>query len=189
MESDKILVERARQGDERAFGNLVEAHYEKIFRLLFSIVRNEEDARELGQQTWIKVWKNLSNFREDAAFSTWVYRIATFTARDFLRKRKRSPEVSYHESASPQFADPVNPIRSIDETTPADALIRKETLLHFERALAELSEKHRTALVLREIEGLSYTEIARIMDCRTGTVMSRLYHARKSIQKFMEAVR
>ena len=114
MEPDRILVERARQGDERAFGELVEGHYEKIFRLLFSIVRNEEDARELGQQTWIKVWKNLSNFRGDAAFSTWVYRIATFTARDFLRKRKRSPEVSYHESASAQSANPANPIRSID---------------------------------------------------------------------------
>ena len=182
MDDTRALVERAQRGDKEAFGELFKAYYEPIFRLLYGIVGNREDARDLGQQTWIKAWKNLNGYRGEAAFSSWIYRIATFTAWDFLRRRKRSPEVP--------AGDWLDEIPSASgEGSPAESLNRKEFRVRFKNALAMLPQKQRTVLILRETEGLSYKEIAGIMKCRTGTVMSRLFHARKSMQNDLEDLR
>ena len=190
MNEIRRLVEGAQKGDQDAFGEIVKAHYERVYRLLYRIVVNESDARDLAQQTWVKAWKKLPSFKGKAAFSTWLYRIAVFTAWDFVRRKKRRAEVSffenYEEGHSPT---PITaPVPGATES-PASALARKEFREYFQIALNSLSEKQRTVLVLREIEGLSHKEIANIMKCKIGTVMSRIHQARQSIQSKMEDFR
>jgi RNA polymerase sigma-70 factor (ECF subfamily) len=173
------LIKAARRGNEDAFGELVTSHYERIYRHLWTYVRNEHDARDLAQETWIKVWDKIHTFRSEAPFGAWVARIATRTALDFLRRKKRLREVALpgsDERSLPQDTDATAPDR------PDEALRKSEILNRFHSALGTLSEKHRTVLALRELEGLSYAEIAKILRCRAGTVMSRLFNARKAVQ-------
>lgn len=176
------LIEAAQGGDEDAFGELVKSHYERIYRHLWTYVRNEHDARDLAQETWIKAWDKIPTFRGEAPFGAWVARIATRTALDFLRRKKRLREVPLPEPGEPTHgaADPAAAPSKPDR--PDRALQRTEVRERFDLALGTLSKKHRTVLALRELEGLSYAEIARILRCRTGTVMSRLFNARKAIQ-------
>ncbi len=178
----RSLIEAAQGGDEDAFGELVKSHYERIYRHLWTYVRNEHDARDLAQETWIKAWDKIPTFRGEAPFGAWVARIATRTALDFLRRKKRLREVPLPEPGDPthEAADPVTAPSEPDR--PDRALQRTEVRERFDLALGTLSEKHRTVLALRELECLSYTEIARILRCRTGTVMSRLFNARKAVQ-------
>ena len=173
------LIDAAQSGDEDAFGELVTSHYERIYRHLWTYVRNEHDARDLAQETWIKVWDKINTFRGEAPFGAWVARIATRTALDFISRKKRMREVTLPESdetSLPQETTATAPDQ------PDQALQRSEIRDRFHSALDTLSEKHRTVLALRELEGLSYTEIAQTLRCRTGTVMSRLFNARKAIQ-------
>ena len=188
MDESRRLVAKAQRGNEEAFGELVKSQYESVYRLIFQIVRNDADAKDLSQQTWIKVWKSLRSFRSEASFQTWVYRIATFTAWDFLGKRTRQADVVPFQE-SDIFGAVEHEISTSKSPEPNKLFERKEIMEHFQLALNSLSEKHRTALVLREIEGLSYGEIARIMNCRTGTVMSRIFNARKRIQTHMKDFR
>lgn len=179
------LVTRARAGDEEAFGELMKLYHQRVYGVLFGMVRNSEDAKELAQQTWIKAWNKLETFKGESDFYTWVYRIATFTGLDFLRKRKRLQET--------ELLDAVEPVRQVDAHLPPSVTSRPDHVAQkaeirevFEASLARLSPEHRTALVLREVEGLSYDEIAKVMKCRKGTVMSRIFYARKSIQDDMK---
>ena len=145
------------------------------------MVRNEDDARELTQLTWIKAWQKVHTFHGDAAFTTWVHRIATYTTLDFLRKRKRQAETVYLDEAPTDSVS--GPVAVDTGGGPDQNLDREEIRVQFRQALEKLSPKHRATLILREIEGLSYAEIAKAMKCRVGTVMSRIFTARKSIQK------
>ncbi len=178
MDEIRQLAETAQKGDQDAFGEIVRTHYDKVYGLLYRIVMNESDARDLAQQTWVKAWKKLPSFKGKAAFTTWLYRIAVFTAWDFIRKKKRRAEVSFFENYEEgQSPKPITAQTSSATESPVTALARKEFKEHFQIALNSLSEKQRTVLILREIEGLSYKEIANIMKCRIGTVMSRIHHA------------
>jgi RNA polymerase sigma-70 factor, ECF subfamily len=180
LESEWITAAQA--GDEDAFGELVQLHYESVYRTVLSIVRNEHDARDLCQEIWVKAWQNLSRFRGDAKFSTWLHPIATRRAVDHLRKRRRwfdrflpfdRPSPDHDESPPPAF-------EPRDETASAPAqLEHAERRQHFETLLASLPPKQRAVLALREIQGLTYDEIAQNLGCRRGTVMSRLFHARR----------
>ncbi len=188
MDDVQRLVKAAQGGDQNAFGQIVTAHHERTYRLIYRIVNNESDAQDLAQQTWVKAWNKLSAFKGKSAFSTWLYRIAVFTAWDFLRKKKRRAEVSFFEN--PEEGPLTNPAHpQIAPESPVGALRRKEIREQFQIALNSITEKQRTVLVLREIEGLSYKEIAHIMKCRIGTVMSRIHNARQSIQAKMEDFR
>ncbi len=186
LEVDR-LVALAASGDQEAFGQVVQLYYNRVYSVIYRVVNHAEDARELTQAAWVKAWQRLGDYKQEARFYTWVYRIAVNTALDFLRRRKRRPEV------------PLEPVGHDGETvelerqreyaieqTPFDDLHRAEIRRAFDRALLDLSDEHRTALVLRELEGMSYEEIAQVMKVRTGTVMSRLYYARKTLQKVME---
>lgn len=173
------LIERARGGDEAAFGSLVRANYEPVFRLVYSIVRNEHDARDVCQEVWIAAWRAIGSFRGDAKLTTWLHPIATRRAIDHLRGRKRwvarfLPFISSDGMEAPG-AD-----ASPDPREAAEATERTE---RFERAIASLPPKHRAVLALREIEGLSYEEIAETMKLRPGTVMSRLHNARRLLAR------
>ncbi len=179
MQHETEWVQRAQAGDQEAFGELVRLHHDRIYGLLMRLTRNPDMAQELEQQTWIKAWRNLPRFRGDSSFSTWVYTIATRNAQDHHRRLKRRGEVEYLEG--------VDQLPSGSATAQPDrALMHRETGGRILEALDRLGEKHRTVMVLRELEGLSYEEIARVLKCRVGTVMSRLHHARKQIRLQLE---
>jgi RNA polymerase sigma-70 factor (ECF subfamily) len=173
------LVERARSGDEVAFGALVTANYDPVFRLVYSIVRNEHDARDVCQEIWIAAWRAIGSFRGDAKLTTWLHPIAVRRSIDHLRSRKRwvarfLPFLSSDSMEAPGADDSPDPRQT------AEAAERSQ---RFERAIASLPPKHRAVLALREIEGLSYEEIATTMKLRPGTVMSRLHNARRLLAR------
>lgn len=181
------LVAQASAGDEEAFGQVVQFYYNRIYNVIFRVVRHPEDTRELCQATWVKAWQRLAEYKHEAKFYTWIYRIAVNNALDFLRKRKRRPEVPL-EPAIGDDGDHLALDRQRDlahEETAVDEINRREIREAFARALEGLSPEHRTALVLREVEGMSYEEIADVMKSRKGTVMSRLFYARRHLQQTM----
>src|SRR5687767_7682737 len=163
------------------------SHYEPVFRLVNSILRDEHSARDVCQEIWLSVWKNLSSFRGEAKFSTWVHPIATRRAIDHLRGRKRwfnrfIPFMSDASDAadSDSGADRVAAApEAIADSDPRRELEKDESKARFERAIASLPPKHRAVLALREIQELSYDEIAENLGIARGTVMSRLFHARR----------
>jgi len=184
-EPDAALLRRAQAGDEAAFGAVMRSHYERTFRLVYAIVRHEADARDICQEVWLTVWKQLPAFRNEAKFSTWLHPIATRRALDHLRKRRR-----WYDRFLP-FATGDDTVESAPEPVTTDDAGRQseanERTVLLQRALASLPPKHRAVLALREVEGLSYEEIASATGIPAGTVMSRLYHARRLLaQKLKE---
>lgn len=192
-EAERALVQRAGAGDEEAFGTLMRTHYEPVFRLVCSMLRDEHSARDVCQEIWLTVWKNLGTFRGDAKFSTWLHPIATRRAIDHLRSRKRwfsrfipfASDVGEDDgkadrvAAAPEAVEPDDPRRQLE---------RGESNARFESAIASLPPKHRAVLALREIQHLSYDEIAAHLGIARGTVMSRLFHARRHLaQKLGES--
>ena len=179
-------MQRAQSGNEDAFGTLMRSHYEPVFRLVNSMLRDEHSARDVCQEVWLTVWKNLRSFRGDAKFSTWVHPIATRRAIDHLRGRKRwfSRFIPFVTDASSSDSDAGGDRISaapeaIAAGDPRQDLERRERNERFERAIAALPPKHRAVLALREVQGFSYDEIADNLGIARGTVMSRLFHARR----------
>lgn len=176
-ELDPDLLRRAQAGDEAAFGVIMRTHYERTFRLVCAITHNEADARDICQEVWLTVWKQLGTFRGDSRFSTWLHPIATRRALDHLRKRRRWFD-RFLPFATGDDSGPAAP----EPATTDDAgrqLEGSETITRVRTALATLPPKHRAVLALRELEGLSYEEIAAALDVPVGTVMSRLHTARR----------
>jgi RNA polymerase sigma-70 factor (ECF subfamily) len=179
LEAEPAWLRRARAGDETAFGEIVRAHYDRVFRRVVSILRNEQDAHDVSQEVWLTVWRTLKEYRGEAKFSTWLYAIATRRAIDHLRKRQRwytrfLPFLTADGEADGAVIEPASTAPG-----PRDQLETGERDARFERAIASLPPKLRAVLAMREIEGLSYEEIAATLDCRPGTVMSRLFNARR----------
>jgi RNA polymerase sigma-70 factor, ECF subfamily len=193
-EVERELVQRAQGGNEDAFGTLMRSHYEPVFRLVNSMLRDEHSARDVCQEIWLTVWKNLGSFRGDAKFSTWVHPIATRRAIDHLRGRKRwfnrfIPFMSDAGDAadSDSGADRVAAApEATADSDPRRELEKDESKARFERAIASLPPKHRAVLALREIQELSYDEIAENLGIARGTVMSRLFHARRLLAQKLE---
>lgn len=176
-ESETALVARAHGGDDEAFGVLMRGHYEPVFRLVQSIIRDEHAARDVCQEVWLSVWKNLGRFRGEAKFSTWVHPIAVRRAIDHLRSRRR-----WRDRFLPILSDDgaVNDaVEPAADDNPRQTLESRERTARFERAIDSLPPKLRAVLALREINHLSYEEIARNLGIRRGTVMSRLFNARR----------
>lgn len=182
------LVEKARGGDEEAFGELVKMYHQRVYNLAYGMVNNAEDAAELAQQTWVKVWNKLGSFKEDAKFFTWVYRVASNTGLDFLRHKARLREDALVDGVEPAVNPDLDRAAS-QNPRPDREMAQSEIRAVFEESLESLSPDHRTALILREVDGLSYEEIARIMRCRKGTVMSRIFYARKKMQEKLGELR
>ena len=184
-EAEAQLLLRAQEGDEAAYGEIVRAHYERVFRRVAGIVRNEHDARDVCQEIWVAVWRTLKEYRGEAKFSTWLYPIATRRAIDHLRKRQRwfsrfLPFLDEGEHAGVAIEPASN------APGPRDQMELNERDARFERAIAALPPKLRAVLAMREIEGLSYEEIAQTLDCRPGTVMSRLFNARRLLAQKLQ---
>ena len=182
-EREAELVAKAKSGERKAFDELVAFHYDKVYGQALRMLRSTEEAKDVAQHAWLKVWLKLDSFRGDSAFTSWIYRITTFTALDAIRKRDSRRETfaenDFLERAAHSDASPVaspEQIRSLE---------REELQQKISQAMEQLPEKLRTALQLREIEELSYDEIAQRLDCKRGTVMSRIFNARKAIQKLL----
>jgi len=182
---DIDLLRRAQSGDEAAFGAIMRSQYDRSFRLVHAIVRHEADARDICQEVWLAVWRELPKFRGDSKFSTWLHPIATRRALDHLRKRRRWFDKFLPFGTDDEGVDSVpEPATSEDAGRLAEGADRQAQL---QAALSALPPKLRAVLALREIEGLSYEEIAHATSIPTGTVMSRLYHARRLLAQKLGA--
>jgi RNA polymerase sigma-70 factor (ECF subfamily) len=182
-DADALLVERVKRGDTRAFEMLVVKYQRRIERLIGRMVRDVDLVQDIAQESFIRAYRALPQFRGDSAFYTWLYRIAVNTAKKALVDLKRDPLVS--ESTLHAGEDGEEPSRAenvlTDGATPESLLASKEIAAAVNAAIEALSEDLRQAVTLREIEGLSYEEIAEVMNCPIGTVRSRIFRAREAI--------
>ncbi|HSI43834.1 MAG TPA: RNA polymerase sigma factor RpoE [Methylotenera sp.] len=179
-EIDHELVLRAQRGDKRAFGMLVDKYQRKLGRLLSRMIRDQAEIEDVVQESFIKAYRALPNFRGDSAFYTWLYRIGINTAKNYLVSIGRRPTVSTDiEIEDAENFEDGNELRTME--TPESALMTKEIAQTVNDTVAGLPEELRTAITLRELEGLSYEEIAVIMNCPIGTVRSRIFRARETI--------
>jgi RNA polymerase sigma-70 factor (ECF subfamily) len=183
-DADRPLVEQAQRGDQRAFEMLVVKYQRRIERLIGRMVRDTDLVQDIAQETFVRAYRALPKFRGDSAFYTWLYRIAVNTAKKALLELKRDPLVSESSLASSRDDDDetYRPSREpTDSETPEAVLATKEIAQTVNAAIEALSNDLRQAITLREIEGLSYEEIAELMNCPIGTVRSRIFRAREAI--------
>lgn len=182
-EKDRALVEAAQGGDRRAFGQLVETYQRRVYAIAYGILRNRDDAWDAAQEAFVKAYKNLDRFEGTAAFYTWLYRITYNLSIDVLRERNRRDATPLDDNR--KLEDALENQGRRPEGDPNEHADRKELTSILHRAMNQLSDKHRAIIVLREVEGLSYEEIADVLGISKGTVMSRLFHARKNLQKLL----
>jgi RNA polymerase sigma-70 factor (ECF subfamily) len=179
--TDQQLVARVQKGDSRAFDMLVLKYQHKILGLISRYVHDSDEVQDVAQEAFIKAYRALPRFRGDSAFYTWLYRIAINTAKNHLVARSRRPPGSDVEISDAEYFEGGGALREIE--TPETALFGAELKQVVERAIRELPDDLRTAVTLREFDGLSYEDIAEIMDCPVGTVRSRIFRAREAIDK------
>ncbi len=177
--TDQQLVSRVQKGDSRAFDLLVLKYQHKIFGLISRYVHDADEVQDVAQEAFIKAYKALPNFRGESAFYTWLYRIAINTAKNYLVSRARRPPGVDVEIEDAEYYEGGGRLREIE--TPESALFGAELKDVVEGAISGLPEDLRTAITLREFDGLSYEDIADIMDCPVGTVRSRIFRAREAI--------
>lgn len=185
--TDEALVKAAQRGGMEAFEELVARHRDKIYARAYSMMRNEDGAVDLSQEAWVKGWQRLKQFQGEASFVTWMTRIVINLCLDQLRKQKRtradSIEQLDEEGGGVERQMPVvNP-------NPTERLERSELRQRIDRALGQLSVEHRTVLILHEFEELEYKEIAKKMECSIGTVMSRLFYARRKMAALLAGLK
>ena len=185
--NDRDLVERCQRGELEAYEALVGRYRNRVYGLAFSMLRNEQDATDLCQEAFVRGWQAIRKFRKSASFYTWIYRITTNLAIDFVRRRDRRPTTPFEEGISPDTDASVEEPPSTNPS-PVDEAQRKELRGQIDAALLELSPEHRAVIQLREFDGLDYAAIAKINGCSIGTVMSRLHYARKHLQKLLKEV-
>ncbi|GDY20020.1 RNA polymerase subunit sigma-24 [Verrucomicrobiota bacterium] len=184
---DTKLVVSAKRGDMVAFEELVARHRDKIYARAFSMMRNEDDATDIAQEAWVKGWQRLKQFHGDSSFTTWMTRIVINLCLDQLRKHKRQRAESIeHLDEELGGVERQMPIVSANPTA---GLEREELRKRIDRAMSQLSYEHRTVLVLHEFEELEYKEVAKIMGCSIGTIMSRLFYARRKMATLLAGLK
>ncbi len=179
--TDKELVKRVQKGDKGAFDVLVLKYEHKIVNLVMRYVRDPEQALDIAQEAFIKAYRALPRFRGDSAFYTWLYRIAVNTAKNYLAAQRRRPTNIELDLQDPEQYNLHAKLKETD--TPEGVTLSQELKETLERAIAALPDDLRTAIILRELDGMSYEEIAQTMDCPVGTVRSRIFRARDAIGK------
>jgi len=178
---DLELVHRSQAGDIAAYEELVRRYHSRIYGLIYSMTSSREDAEDLAQEVFVKAWKALGHFREQAGFYTWIYRIALNRTINFRKRRNRRQTVTFDE-----FDPDIKTAESYREFSSKGSVLRKMSLGEFQEkmneAMLKLSEKHRAVVVMHDVQGMPHAEIAKVMSCSEGTVRSRLFYAHKQLQ-------
>ena len=182
--TDKELIDRVKNGDKAAYDLLVLKYQQRIVNLVSRFVRNQSDALDVTQEAFIKAYRALPNFRGESAFYTWLYRIAVNTAKNHLAVQSRRPSGSGHDVSEIEQIEGADALR--EQATPESLILKDELQATVLKAIEDLPEDLKTAIMLREIEGLSYEEIAGVMECPIGTVRSRIFRAREAIENEMK---
>ena len=178
---ERDLIRKAKQGDMLAFEELILKHEKIVYNLALRMMNHSEDAMDISQEVFLKAYRSLSNFDERSAFSTWLYRITHNTCIDEIRKRKGKQTYSLEEDLESEDGSMQRQVAD-DGDTPEESLMRKEQKSEILRALDTLSEEHKAAIILRDVKGMSYEEIAEILDLSLGTVKSRINRARNQLK-------
>ena len=180
-QADKMLVEKVKKGDKKAFDLLVLKYQQKVANIISRYIHDHSEVLDVSQETFIKAYRALPKFRGDSAFYTWLYRIATNTAKNHLAAKGRRPPMDDVEAVTAEQMD--TGLRLKEQATPENLAMEAEVAKTIRQAVDDLPEDLRVAITLRELEGLSYEEIAEAMDCPIGTVRSRIFRARDAIDK------
>lgn len=189
VEHDDIaLVRRCQKGDALAFEQLVVKYRSKVFSMIYGMVQNEQDAWDLAQEGFVKAWRSIHRFKGQASFYTWLYRIVTNVAIDSLRRKSFKKTAEFDDEIAATQVEPGSKTMPQPDPMPHQGLEREEIRHRIEHAINKLSPEHRAVIVMKEIEELQYNEIAEALGCSIGTVMSRLFYARKKLQILLKDV-
>jgi len=181
--TEKDLIQKAKSGDQDAFEQLVLAHQNKVYTICVHMVTDREEAADLAQEAFLKAWRNLSSFQGESSFATWMYRLTTNVCLDYLRKQSRRQNISTAVSLDDEDSGWTEPADHSQD--PQVHLEREERKRALTRALQELPEHHRRPLIMREVSGMSYQEIADALDTDLGTIKSRIARARERLRKIL----
>jgi len=184
--SELDLVKQAQGGDTEAFDQLVGRYRMRVFGMIYNMVHNEQDAWDLAQDSFLKAWKSIGRFRGQSSFYTWIYRIVMNVTIDWLRKKQvKGSGTEFDDVVQLKEIDPAARTVPKAETLPHRQMERREIRERIDAAIAQLSPEHRAVVLMKEIEDMQYHEIAEALDCSIGTVMSRLFYARKKLQNLL----
>jgi len=184
---DKLLVAESKEGNTEAFEELIARHRDKIYARAFSMMRNEDEALDLSQEAWIKAWQRLKQFQGDSSFATWMTRIVINLCLDQIRRQKRKRAESI-EQLDEELGG-VERQMPVVTVNPTAGMERSELRKRIDEAMQKLSDAHRTVLILHEFEELEYKQIATVMGCSIGTVMSRLFYARRRLASLLAGLK
>ena len=182
--SDDELVRSAQGGSMDAYEELVHRHRDKIYARAFSMLRNEDQALDMSQEAWVKAWQRLSQFKHNSSFTTWITRICINLCLDFIRKRQRQ-KLDSLDKMEEELGGVERLMEEAEDFNPTEMIERSELRERIDLGLDKLSHEHRTVLILHEFEQMEYKEIAKSMHCSIGTVMSRLFYARRKLGKLL----
>ncbi len=185
---DVELVKKCQGGDTSAYNELVTRYRGKVYAMIYNMVRNEQDAWDLAQDGFLKAWKSIGHFRGQSAFYTWLYRIMTNVTIDWLRKKQIQGTAEFDDAVEMRNIEPGSATAPKAELLPDEKMEHAEIRKRIDAALEKLSPEHRAVIVMKEIDGLQYNEIAEALECSLGTVMSRLFYARKKLQTLLKDV-
>src|SRR6266481_109174 len=184
--SELDLVKQCQAGNTDAFDQLVTRYRTRVFSMIYNMVHNEQDAWDLAQDSFVKAWKSIPRFRGRSSFYTWIYRIVTNVTIDWLRKKQvKGAGTEFDDAIQLKEVDPASKTVPRAEALPHQQLERQEIRARIDQAIAQLSPEHRAVILMKETEDMQYHEIAEALGCSIGTVMSRLFYARKKLQHLL----
>jgi len=185
--SELDLVRQCQAGQTEAFDELVTRYRTRIFAMIYNMVHNEQDAWDLAQESFVKAWRSIKRFRGRSSFYTWIYRIVMNVTIDWLRKKQiKGAGAEFDDSIQLKEIDPASKTVPKADPLPHTRMERSEIRARIDRAIQQLSPDHRAVILMKEIEEMQYHEIAEALDCSIGTVMSRLFYARKKLQTLLK---
>ena len=187
--SELDLVKRCQAGETEAFDELVTRYRTRIFAMIYNMVHNEQDAWDLAQDSFVKAWKSIKRFRGRSSFYTWIYRIVMNVTIDWLRKKRvKGAGVEFDDAIQLREVNPASKTLPKADPLPYERMERTEVRARIDNAITQLSPEHRAVILMKETEGMQYHEIAEALGCSIGTVMSRLFYARKKLQNLLKDV-
>ena len=185
--SELDLVKQCQAGQTEAFDELVTRYRTRIFAMIYNMVHNEQDAWDLAQDSFVKAWKSINRFRGRSSFYTWIYRIVMNVTIDWLRKKQvKGAGVEFDDAIQLREVNPASKTLPKADPLPYERMERTEVRARIDNAIAQLSPEHRAVILMKETEGMQYHEIAEALGCSIGTVMSRLFYARKKLQNLLK---